>query len=260
MSLARPVYGSNGTWKDLSIADGGGGHQQVGESGHSGADGAPFTKATGLAIFWIVGHDYEERRGIGRKSMAVRFRALRSWGVQISLCGSRWRRGKVSETPRSWPSKEPANEFDGNYLIIDDRKTIRRKWPDPWTSPDNSSFFSPRLTPSRVLFQFFFHVCVLLCLPVRWNCTIGQLCNLSLYVISLWLRLFRKIVSAVTRLFRFFFASNFVDIFYFSDVENLTPSKYHRRIYSSVQQYQQEHKKMCYQFNFLKLKLFSIIF
>lgn len=70
---------SNGNEKDLLIADRGGGHQQTGESGYSGADSAPFAEATGLAIFWIVGHDYEERGGIGlRKSVAVRFRALRS--------------------------------------------------------------------------------------------------------------------------------------------------------------------------------------
>lgn len=101
------------------VADGRGGHKQAGESGHSGVDRAPFTKAAGLTILHrVAGHRGEERRGLGRKSVVIRFRPLRSWGVQISLGYSRWRRGKVSEAPRSWPSKEPANELDGNYLII----------------------------------------------------------------------------------------------------------------------------------------------
>lgn len=121
------------TMRNLLVADGRGGHKQAGESGHSGVDRAPFTKAAGLTILHrIAGHRHEQRRGLGRKSVVIRFRPLRSWGVQISLGCSRWRRGKISEAPRSWPSKEPANEFDGNYLIIIDRRD--ESYPTPGLS------------------------------------------------------------------------------------------------------------------------------
>lgn len=107
--------------RNLLVVDGRGGHKQAGESGHSGVDRAPFTKAARLTILHrIAGH--EEWRDLGRKSVVIRFRPLRSWGVQISLGCSRWRRGKISKAPRSWPSKEPANKFDGNYLIVIDRR------------------------------------------------------------------------------------------------------------------------------------------
>lgn len=119
------------TMRNLLVVDGRGGHKQAGESGHSGVDRAPFTKAARLTILHrIAGH--EEWRGLGRKSVVIRFRPLRSWGVQISLGCSRWRRGKISKAPRSWPSKEPANKFDGNYLIVIDRRD--ESYPTPGLS------------------------------------------------------------------------------------------------------------------------------
>lgn len=64
----------------LLVVDGRGGHKQAGESGHSGVDRAPFTKTAGLTILHrtLAGHCDEERRGLGRKSVVIRFRPLRS--------------------------------------------------------------------------------------------------------------------------------------------------------------------------------------